>query len=115
MEAPGSPGLPPTWSSSAKDMIGTALRSSRLWFTVGYGIVNEIYYPRVDIPQIRDLGFIIAGDEGFWCEVKRKAGLPPSKKDRHCAGCWKPQRSCTMASTTGGILRMCSRVKQCLA
>ncbi len=78
MEAPGSPGIPPTWTSSAKDMIGTALRSSRLWFTVGYGIVNEIYYPRVDIPQIRDLGFIIADDKGFWCEVKRNAGYTVS-------------------------------------
>jgi glucoamylase len=44
---------------------------SRLWFTVGFGILNEIYYPRVDIPQIRDLGFIVAGPDGFWSEVKR--------------------------------------------
>jgi len=43
----------------------------RLWFTLGYGIVNEVYYPRVDIPQIRDLGFIVADGKGFWCEVKR--------------------------------------------
>jgi glucoamylase len=41
-------------------MVGCALGSSRLWFTLGFGIVNEVYYPRVDIPQIRDLGFIIA-------------------------------------------------------
>jgi len=26
----------------------------------GYGILNEVYYPRADIPQIRDLGFIVA-------------------------------------------------------
>jgi glucoamylase len=55
-------------------MVGTALGASRLWFTVGYGIVNEIYYPRVDIPQIRDLGFIVADGKGFWCEVKRNPG-----------------------------------------
>jgi hypothetical protein len=35
--------------------------------------VNEVYYPRVDIPQIRDLGFIIADGEGFWAEVKHVA------------------------------------------
>jgi glucoamylase len=70
-DAPGSPGIAPTWTSSRKDLVGTTLGSSRLWFTLGYGIVNEVYYPRVDIPQIRDLGFIVADGEGFWCEVKR--------------------------------------------
>jgi glucoamylase len=48
------------------------LGPSRIWFTLGHGIVNEVYYPRVDLPQVRDLGFIIAGDDGFWCEVKRQ-------------------------------------------
>ena len=69
--APGAPGIPATWTSSAKDMVGCALGTSRLWFTLGFGIVNEVYYPRVDIPQIRDLGFIVADGEGFWAEVKR--------------------------------------------
>ena len=69
--APGAPGIPPTWTSSAKDMVGTSLGPARLWFTTGFGIVNEIYWPRVDIPQIRDLGFIVAGPGGFWSEVKR--------------------------------------------
>jgi glucoamylase len=71
--APGGPGISPTWTSSAKDMVGCALGSSRLWFTLGFGIVNEVYYPQVDLPQIRDLGFIIADGEGFWAEVKRIA------------------------------------------
>ncbi|WP_210202484.1 glycoside hydrolase family 15 protein [Alsobacter soli] len=73
MDAPGQPGIPPTWTSSAKDMVGTALGPSRLWFTIGYGIVNEVYYPRVDSPQIRDLGFIVSDGEGFWIELKRNA------------------------------------------
>ena len=71
--APGWPGTAPTWTSSAKDMVGCALGISRLWFTLGFGIVNEVYYPRVDIPQIRDLGFIVADGEGFWAEAKRVA------------------------------------------
>ncbi|HEX4649192.1 MAG TPA: glycoside hydrolase family 15 protein [Steroidobacteraceae bacterium] len=69
--APGAPGLPPTWCSSAKEMVGCSLGSSRLWFTIGGGIINEVYYPRVDLPQIRDLGFIVADGAGFWVEVKR--------------------------------------------
>ena len=70
-DAPGAPGISPTWSSSDKDTVGCALGPSRLWFTIGHGIVNEVFYPRADIPQIRDLGFIVADDRGFWVEVKR--------------------------------------------
>jgi glucoamylase len=69
--APGAPGVSPTWCSSAKDVVGCALGSSRLWFTIGGGIINEVYYPRIDTPQIRDLGFIVADGAGFWVEVKR--------------------------------------------
>ena len=69
--ASGAPGIAPTWTPGDKDFVGTALGASRVWFTVGHGIVNEVYYPRIDIPQIRDLGFIIADDAGFWIELKR--------------------------------------------
>ena len=70
-DAPGSPGIAPTWTSSNKDVVGTSLGPSRVWFTLGHGIINEVYYPRVDLPQIRDLGFIVADGQGFWCEIKR--------------------------------------------
>ena len=69
-DPPGKPGIDPTWSSSAKDMVSTALGASRLWATFGYGIVNEVYWPSTGQPQIRDLGFIVAGPKG-WTEVKR--------------------------------------------
>ena len=69
--APGGPGLQPTWSTSNKEMVGCSAGRSRLWFTIGGGILNEVYYPRVDIPQIRDLGFIVGDGKGFWVEVKR--------------------------------------------
>ncbi|MFM9419101.1 glucan 1,4-alpha-glucosidase [Thermus scotoductus] len=70
MEAFGKPGIPPTWASSAKDWIGTALGRSRVWYTLGRGIVNEVYWPATGRPQMRDLGFIVA-KRGFWAEVKR--------------------------------------------
>jgi glucoamylase len=70
-DAPGAPGILPSWCSSAKQMVGCSLGPSRLWFTIGGGIVNEVYYPRADIPQIRDLGFLVADGSGFWVEVKR--------------------------------------------
>lgn len=72
-EAPGQPGLAPRWTSSAKEVVGSSLGPSRLWYTISHGILNEVYYPRVDIPQIRDLGFIVADGKGFWVEVKRLA------------------------------------------
>ncbi len=71
--APGAPGIAPTWSSSDKDAVGTSHYASRIWFTVGRGILNEVYWPRVDAPQVRDLGFIVADGSGFWSEVKRDA------------------------------------------
>ncbi|MGD2055273.1 MAG: glycoside hydrolase family 15 protein [Gammaproteobacteria bacterium] len=71
LHAPGTPGIEPAWTSSDKDLVGCALGPVRLWFTIGHGIVNEVYYPRIDIPQIRDLGFIVADGKGFWVEVKR--------------------------------------------
>lgn len=70
--APGWPGVPPTWTSSAKDMVTTALGPSRLWATLGHGILNEVYRPSAGQPQIRDLGFIVATPTG-WYEVKRAA------------------------------------------
>lgn len=70
-EAPSSPGIDPTWCHAAKEMVGCALGPGRVWFTLGGGIINEVYYPRVDLPQIRDLGFIVADPLGFWVELKR--------------------------------------------
>jgi len=71
MQAPQATESHPTWARAGKDMVGTSLGSSRLWFTVAEGIVTEVYYPRIDIPQIKDLGFIIADDRGFWVELRR--------------------------------------------
>jgi glucoamylase len=71
MKAPQAASSHPTWAHAGKDMVGTGLGSSRLWFTVAEGIVTEVYYPRIDIPQIKDLGFIIADDRGFWVELRR--------------------------------------------
>src|SRR4030095_12845026 len=56
----GAPGSPPGWTSSAKEGIGTAYHTScRVWFTLSHGIVNEVYYPHVDQPNIRDFQFLI--------------------------------------------------------
>ena len=69
--APAATFSHPTWASARKDMVGASLGSSRLWFTIAEGVVSEVYYPRIDIPQIKDLGFIIADDKDFWVELRR--------------------------------------------
>ncbi|MFC7506335.1 hypothetical protein ACFQUX_01350 [Pantoea stewartii] len=70
--APGKPGIEARWTSSAKSGIGTALSpDSRVWFTLSHGILNEIYYPRVDSACTRDFGFIITAPEGYFSEEKR--------------------------------------------
>lgn len=70
--APGWPGSDPRWTSSAKTGLGTALnRDSRIWFTVSHGILNEIYYPRVDQACTRDFGLIVTDGKKFFSEEKR--------------------------------------------
>ena len=65
------PGSSATWATAAKDGVGCGLSTSRVWFTLAEGIVTEVYYPRIDIPQLKDLGFIVADDKGFWVEIRR--------------------------------------------
>jgi len=68
----GAPGLEPRWTSSAKDAVGTAYAaSSKTWFTVSHGILNEVYYPTIDRPQIRDMQFLITDGETFFHEERR--------------------------------------------
>src|SRR5271166_1693615 len=62
--ATGKPGDEPRWASSAKDGVGTALcptanSTSLVWFTIGHGILTEIFYPRIDQACTRDLGLIV--------------------------------------------------------
>jgi len=71
-KAPGYPGISPRWTSSAKIGVGTALSPlSRVWFTLSHGILNEIYYPRVDQACTRDLGLLITDGVSFFSEEKR--------------------------------------------
>ena len=70
--APGAPGIKPHWTSSAKSGVGTAVQpASQVWFTVSHGILNEIYWPEVDRPSTRDMGFIVTDGKEFFSEEKR--------------------------------------------
>lgn len=70
--APGHPGLNPTWTSSAKTGVGTAIGdTSQVSFTISHGILNEVYYPRIDMACTRDLGLIVTDGSGYFSEEKR--------------------------------------------
>ncbi|MDN5865246.1 MAG: glycoside hydrolase family 15 protein [Gammaproteobacteria bacterium] len=81
MDAPRDHHGLPTWAPGSKDAVGTSLGSSRLWFTLAEAIVTEVYYPRLDIPQIKDLGFIVADDRGFWVELRKHADYTVALED----------------------------------
>jgi glucoamylase len=74
--------------------VGTARSAaSRLWFTLSHGIVNEVYFPRIDEACIRDLGLVVTGPPGFFSEEKRHtsqeiqrlaAGVPAFRLTNRC-------------------------------
>jgi len=83
----GRPGIPPRWTSSAKEGVGTAYSSaSRVWFTLSHGILNEVYYPTIDRPQVRDMQFLITDGETFFHEEKRDLKSEISYIDEHTLG-----------------------------
>lgn len=72
VKAPGWPGIPASWTSSAKSGVGTANNgSSSVWFTISNGILNEIYYPHVDKACTRDLQMIVTDGKEFFSEERR--------------------------------------------
>src|SRR2546423_4368510 len=63
--APGAPGMDSHWPNAAKDGFGTAntLRS-KVWFTLSDGVMTEVYYPTLDVPNVQSLQLIIFTPEG---------------------------------------------------
>ncbi len=69
--APGGPGIPPRWTRAAKDAVGTAYsRASPVWFTLSLGILNEIYWPTIDRPQVRDVQYLVTDGETFFLDER---------------------------------------------
>jgi glucoamylase len=83
----GHPGMAPAWTHSAKEGVGTAYHTaSRVWFTLSHGILNEVYYPTVDSPQIRDLQYLVSDGESFFHEEKRDLASELAYLDPHVPG-----------------------------
>lgn len=83
----GQPGIAPRWTHSAKDAVGTAYAdSSRVWFTVARGILNEVYFPTVDRPQIRDLQYLVTDGATFFHDERRHLTSKVEYLDAHGLG-----------------------------
>ncbi len=86
-QAFGHPGIEPRWTWSAKEGVGCAYNTgSRVWFTISHGILNEIYYPTIDTPQIRDAGFLITDGATFFHEEKRDLLHERQRLSEHALG-----------------------------
>ena len=64
--APGSPGGNADWLPSNKTGIGTSYTTaSNVWFTLQAGRLSEVYYPRLDMPSVRNIDFVVTDGHSF--------------------------------------------------
>ena len=69
--ATGGPGRDAQWPSAAKDGFGTSnTLSSKVWFTLNKGVMTEVYYPRLDVPNVQTLQFIFVEADGHHVETE---------------------------------------------
>jgi len=60
--APGAPGNDSHWPTAAKNGFGTSnTTSSKIWFTVADGVMSEVFYPTLDVPNVQTLQLIVVG------------------------------------------------------
>ncbi|MBA2502433.1 MAG: glucoamylase, partial [Pyrinomonadaceae bacterium] len=58
--APGAPGKDAQWESAGKEAVGTSnTLESKVWFTLRDGVMTEVYYPTVDVANVRLLQFVV--------------------------------------------------------
>jgi glucoamylase len=83
----GAPGMPPRWSHSNKDGVGTAYSAdSRLWFTLWRGAVTETYFPTIDRPQLRDMQFLFTDGKTFFHEERKHLRSKTERPNDHALG-----------------------------
>src|SRR5205809_1868210 len=59
----------PTWATGTKDGVGTAVGpGSHVWFTIARGVLTEVYFPRVDCANTRDLRFVLTADDDYFSD-----------------------------------------------
>jgi glucoamylase len=71
--ASDGPGAAASWTTGNKVAVGTsAEQTSKVWFTAANGITSEVFYPRLDIPNMEDMQYIIT-DGSTFVDLERDA------------------------------------------
>jgi glucoamylase len=71
--ASDGPGGPASWTTGNKFAVGASARTnSKVWFTVSKGITTEVFYPRLDIPNMQDMQYVIT-DGSTFVDLERDA------------------------------------------
>jgi glucoamylase len=72
-DAPGAPGIASAWTTGAKQGLGTSTTAaSKVWYTLGQGITDEVYYPQTDTPDVQDLQYVVTDGSSF-ADLERDA------------------------------------------
>jgi glucoamylase len=64
--APSGDSPLPRWTSGNKAAVGSAYSPCPVWFTLTGGVVSEVYFPRTDMPQIRDVQLLVTDGKSFF-------------------------------------------------
>ncbi|MEV7573873.1 glucan 1,4-alpha-glucosidase [Pseudarthrobacter sp. NPDC089323] len=121
-QPPGAPGASATWTKGDKEGVGTSVSTaSKVWYTLTEGTLSEVYYPRADTPNTRELQFAISDgshrqleNEGTTrrVELADPQALTYRQITEDSAGRWRltktyvtdPQRSSVMLGVTFEVL-----------
>jgi glucoamylase len=69
--APGGPGQDAHWPSAAKKGFGTASTlASKVWFTLNDGVMTEVFYPTLDVPNVQTLQLVVVRGSEVQTESK---------------------------------------------
>lgn len=71
-DAPNGPGAAAHWTPSAKNGVGTAVSArSMVWFTIMNGVITEVYFPRVDQADVREIALVVAAGADFVADERQ--------------------------------------------
>ena len=69
--ASGAPGLDAHWPSAAKNGFGTSTTlASKVWFTLNNGVLTEVFYPTLDVPNVQTLQLVVVTADGKRMETE---------------------------------------------
>jgi glucoamylase len=86
--ASDGPGGAASWTTGNKLAVGTSVGlDSKVWFTVAKGITSEVFYPRLDVPNMEDMQYVVT-DGSTFVDLERAA-------TSHASPCPRRRRSST--------------------